>query len=86
VEKTTWQAALKSVLLNKYYLCGQIKKKVISRQCGTHGREEIFIQFWLGNLREREHLEDLSIDGRIILICIFKKWNGGHGLHWSVSR
>jgi hypothetical protein len=31
----------------------------------------------LGDLRERDHLEDLSIDGRIILKCIFKKWNGG---------
>jgi hypothetical protein len=40
----------------------------------------------LGNLREREHLENLSIDGKIILKCIFKKWNGGHGLDWSVSR
>jgi hypothetical protein len=33
-----------------------------------------------GNLREREHLEDPGIDGRIILRWIFRKWNGGHGL------
>ena len=42
--KTTWQAALLSVLLNKYYLCDQIKKKVIGRPYGTHGGEEMFIQ------------------------------------------
>jgi hypothetical protein len=33
--------------------------------------------FWWGNLRERDHLEDLDIDGRIILKWIFWKWDGG---------
>jgi hypothetical protein len=28
-----------------------------------------------GDLRERDHLEDLDVDGRIILKCIFKKWD-----------
>jgi hypothetical protein len=36
---------------------------------------------WWGNLRERDHLEDPSIDGRIILKCIFRKWNG-----WGRTR
>jgi hypothetical protein len=30
-----------------------------------------------GNLREREHLEDPGIYGRIILRRIFRKWVGG---------
>jgi hypothetical protein len=30
----------------------------------------------VGNLRERDHLEDLGADERIILKLIFKKWNG----------
>jgi len=41
------------------------------------GREEVHKGFWWGNLRQRDHLEDPSIDGRIILKCIFMKWNGG---------
>jgi hypothetical protein len=29
----------------------------------------------LGNLRERDHLEDLGLDGRIILRWVFSKWD-----------
>ena len=34
--------------------------------------------FWWGDQRERDHFEDLSVDGRIILKWIFKKldWRG----------
>jgi len=31
------------------------------------GREETYTGFWCGNLRERNHLEDPAIDGRVIL-------------------
>jgi hypothetical protein len=37
--------------------------------------------FWSGDLKVRDHLEDLGVDGRIILGWIFKKWDGGHGLY-----
>jgi hypothetical protein len=30
-------------------------------------REEIIPKFWFENLKERHHLEDLGVDGRIIL-------------------
>jgi hypothetical protein len=33
--------------------------------------------FWLGNLRERDHLGDPCLDGTIILRWIFRKWDGG---------
>jgi len=32
--------------------------------------------FWWGDLRERDHVEDLGIDRGIILKWIFKKYDG----------
>ena len=36
------------------------------------GTEEVHTVIWWRNLRERDHLEDLGVDGRIILKWIFK--------------
>jgi hypothetical protein len=30
---------------------------------------------WWGDFSEREHLEDVGVDGRIILKRIFRKWD-----------
>jgi hypothetical protein len=35
----------------------------------------VHTEFWWGDLRERNHLEHLGIDGRIILKWIFEKWD-----------
>jgi hypothetical protein len=32
--------------------------------------------FWWGDVWERDHLEDLSVERRIILKWIFQKWGG----------
>jgi hypothetical protein len=32
--------------------------------------------FWWGNLKGRNHLENLGVDGRIILKWVLKKWGG----------
>jgi len=37
----------------------------------------VYAGFRWGNLRERDHLEDLGVDGRLILRWIFRKWVGG---------
>ena len=39
------------------------------------GVGEVYTGFWWGDLRERDHLENLDIDRRKILKWIFKKWN-----------
>jgi len=38
------------------------------------GEDEVLIEFWCGNRKEREHLENLGADGKIPLKCILKKW------------
>jgi hypothetical protein len=43
----------------------------------TYGRGEVRTEFWLGNLRERDHFEDLGLRGWIILKWIFRKCDGG---------
>jgi len=44
------------------------------------GRGEIYAGYWRGNKRERDHLVDPGIDGRIILSRIFRKCVRGHEL------
>jgi len=36
----------------------------------------------MGNLRERDHLENPRVDGRVILKWIFGKWDGGGEKDW----
>jgi len=43
------------------------------------GKERRIQGFWWGNLRERDHLGDPSVDGSI-LRWIFRKWDVGYGL------
>jgi hypothetical protein len=37
------------------------------------GRAEVYIGFWKGNLRQRDHLEDPGVHWRIILRWVFRK-------------
>jgi hypothetical protein len=42
--------------------------------------EHKHIGCWWGNLRERDDLEDLFVDNRVILKWIFKKYDLGGGV------
>jgi hypothetical protein len=44
----------------------------MGREDSTYGGE-LHTGFWCGNLRERDHLEDLGVDRRLILKLILKK-------------
>ena len=55
----------------------QFKKNEVGGACSTGEEREARC----GKLRERENLEYLGIDGRIILKWIFKKWDGVHELY-----
>jgi hypothetical protein len=41
---------------------------------------QVRTSFVWADLREGDYLEDQSLEGRIILKWIFRKWDGRHGL------
>jgi len=41
------------------------------------GRGEAYTEFWWGNLRERDYLEDTGLDGRKIFRWLFRKRDVG---------
>jgi len=65
----------------------QTKKNAVSGACSTYGGQERCIQgFGGGDLMEKDHLEDLAVDGRIILKVIFNNWDVEVWTGWSWLR
>ena len=55
------------------------------RECIVYlKRAEMHTEFWWEDPREGDHWKDLGVDGKIILIWIFKKYDGEAwtGLLW----
>jgi hypothetical protein len=62
-----------------------MKKNEMDGACGTYGGTgEVYTEFWWGDLRERDHLEGLDVDGSVILKWVFREWDGRawSGLIW----
>jgi prenyltransferase beta subunit len=76
--------------LNDTYFSARIVRVIKSRRktqachVARMGERRGAYRFLVGNLTERDHLEDTDVDGKIILRWIFRKWNGGPltGLTW----
>jgi len=69
--------------LNDTYSSPSIVRVIQSRRMrwaghvAHRGRVEAYTGVWWGKLRERYHLENPGVDGRIILRWIFRKWDVG---------
>jgi len=50
------------------------------------GKEKVNTEFWWGNLTERNHLEELEIDEKVILKYIFKNLFWNHRLDLCFSE
>jgi hypothetical protein len=57
---------------------------ITSRRNGWQvwGRGDVHRGFWWGNLKERDHLEDLNVEIKIILKLIFSGMGAWTGLIW----
>jgi hypothetical protein len=71
-----------------FSLCGEASKNyeliiiLFSDRCGGKGvlRVEMYIRFWSENPKERDHSEDLGVDGNIIVQRVLGKYVGRCGL------
>jgi hypothetical protein len=67
--------------LNDLYSSSNIFRAIKSRRMRWVGHVarmgEMHTGFWWGNLREKAHLENQGVNGRIIVRWIFRKWGGG---------
>jgi hypothetical protein len=55
------------VLLTGYCLTDEVKETEMCGACGTYRGEDKCIQNFGGELKERDQLEDLGVDGRLLI-------------------
>jgi hypothetical protein len=49
----------------------------VGEACGSHGRGEESTFFWWESPKERDHLDDQGVDGRMGSQCILGRMAGG---------
>ena len=79
------EVRFRSIILTQYYWSDQIEKNEMGKAYSTYGwTGEVYTRFWWANMRERDHLEDPGVDGRVILRLIFRNWDVGvwNGSSW----
>ena len=62
--------------LSSLFIAPRFETRYFKKKIG-----ELYTKFWWGDLRERDHLEDLGAEGMIILKRVSKEWKGEHGLN-----
>jgi hypothetical protein len=55
----------------------KMKGDEMGEACGTHWEIRDACRVLVGNPKQRHHLEYLAVDGKIVLMWMFKKRNGG---------
>ena len=73
-----WGKLHNEELLTNYCLSDQMEKNEMRGACRAYGGGERLINGFSGeDLRERDHLGDPGLDGKILLRWIFRKWDVG---------
>jgi hypothetical protein len=61
------------VLPAQYFSVDKIENNELGGACNAHGERRGVYRVLVGKLRERSHLGDHGVDGRIIIRWIFRK-------------